>query len=398
MSGGRAERATFSCVLGICGTAAVAVSLAASFGRPAQAETRTYAISLFGPAAYSQKLEDDCPKGLNPAVTENYRQNLKDIGIAPEDIEKILLEYNGDSSTPATLDALANRGRIDGKPANAYTHPLSVPHAPFLLYEGRYAFGFDLDGKGAASPESFKDPETQEAGIDNEWARATGCVLGLRAAPPALATAVEFRWVTLQDSLPAWIVTLSGDDLSKDGEATVAFDIALEHVARDANSDVRRYWTFRLDPDRQWHFKLRGRIENGTFISEEAGDLLLKGDPYYFWKFDLRRARLRLDLTARGDIEGYLGGYQPWRDIYFMFGSSGYLSEGAGVDMPALYRTLVALADGDPDPETKRNSSISITYRIKAVPAMVVAPPDDEVRISEAAGSVRGRIPQETQQ
>src|SRR5438477_1284857 len=46
--------------------------------------------------------------------------------------------------------------------------------------ESKYAYGFNLDGQGAASVDSFEDPETHEVGVNNQLFRVLGCARAFR--------------------------------------------------------------------------------------------------------------------------------------------------------------------------------------------------------------------------
>src|SRR5690606_38099298 len=84
-------------------------------------------------------------------------------------------------------------------------------------------------------------------------------------------------------------------------------------------------------------------------------------------------AKLRLKLYTDGTAEGYVGGYQPWRDYWFM---AAFNEGDSGLDISTLYHNLSEFAEAKPDPVTGKNTAISATYRIEAVPAHLVDAPD----------------------
>jgi hypothetical protein len=106
----------------------------------------------------------------------------------------------------------------------------------------------------------------------------------------------------------------------------------------------------------------------------------------------LRHARLRVTLSEEGVLNGFLAGYTPVEAMYDI--QYGYRSgkNGAGQLAPlplrlgtangaarvlghtcqGAYFALYQYADGDPDPQTGRSTSISTQYRITAIPAFVV--------------------------
>jgi len=337
------------------------------------AEKRTWVVSWFTQALHS--VEGDCPKGYNALIAEAYRRDLEAVGTAPAEVEKIMEGMN--RNDPYSVQALVNRGRIDGKPVNAYTHPDAVPTPPQLVSEGKYAYGFNLDGKGAASPLGFEDPETGEKGVNNQYARVTGCLIGSRAAPPIRPLYWELTWRTMRDAIPAWVITATVDN-EQTGDATITIDKSLDHPKLDANGDSKLDVTYRIDPDPRWHNVFKAKLKGDTFYIDQ-GKLALKGDPYMIAVLQLHTVKMRLKMKEDGSLDGILGGYEPWEDINFMYASRGYLSESmVGVDMVTMYKSLREHADADPDPVTGRNKSISVGYRIEGVRAFAV-PADGQV-------------------
>src|ERR1700744_5285810 len=94
----------------LCG-AALLLAPAVSQAAP---KTRTFVVSWFTQAMYSQ--EGDCPHGYNPLIGDVYRRDLLAIGTPPAEVDKLM--EGMDASEPASVNAIVNRGRIDGKPVN----------------------------------------------------------------------------------------------------------------------------------------------------------------------------------------------------------------------------------------------------------------------------------------
>ncbi len=340
------------------------------------AEKRTWVVSWFTQALHS--VEGDCPKGYNPLIAEAYRRDLVAVGTPPAEVEKVLEGMN--RNDPYSVERLVNRGRINGKPVNAYTNPDAVPTPPQLVSEGKYAYGFNLDGKGAASPLGFEDPETGEKGVNNQYARVTGCLLGSRAAPPIRPLYWELTWRTMRDAIPAWVITATIDN-EQTGEATITIDKSLDHPKLDTNGEAKLDVTYRIDPDSRWHNVYQAKFKDGAF-TVESGNLALKGDPYMIAVLQLHTLHMRFKVKDDGSLEGIIGGYEPWEDINFMYASRGYTSESmVGVDMVTMYKALRDHADADPDPVTGRNKSISVAYHVEGARAFAV-PADGQASAS----------------
>src|SRR4051812_43951475 len=141
----------------------------------AAGETRTFVVGWFSQATYSQ--EGDCPGGINPDISRQYVRDANLMGYTKQEIAA----FGKKPGLPASLrDLMNSRARIDGKPANPYSHPSAVVDPDLRALGGRYAYGFNLDG--APGAQSFEDPDTHETGVDNQLARALGCMRSFRGS------------------------------------------------------------------------------------------------------------------------------------------------------------------------------------------------------------------------
>lgn len=333
------------------------------------AQTKSFVIGWFLQAAHSY--DGDCKDGINPLPEEMFRFQFKAVGMSDAEIEKIMAGFKGGISTPETASAIINRGRVDGKPVNAYNYPSAVPDVGFHEVTGKYAYGFNLDGR--VSEKNYEDPDTHETGVDNQYWRAMGCNINHRGTKTERATEWDLHWDNNRDKMPAWLVSITSEDFSKDGPVTVNFQKALERITRDANGYVRADSTFRIDPDPRWQNTMKGYLKGKEITVTEPAEVHLSGDPYMLTELDMSGAKLRLTLNEDGTAEGVLGGYIPWLRVYYIYGSSGYSSETMiGTDLPGVWHALRRHADAYPDPKTGENTAISTAFRIVAVPAYTV--------------------------
>jgi len=346
-------------------TALVAVSA------PAFAESRSYVVSMFAPASYNK--DGDCSKGVNIPVGEQYELDLLAAGYTKEQVEQ--LKTSVDDTTmfggynTAWARAVIFRGKINGKQVNAWVNPASALDPGLHMIDGPTAVGFDLDGKGADQPTGFEDPFTKVKGVDNQFFRATGCLTVFRGDDKTTPGAYESAWTVIQGGMPAWLITLTGEDLSKDGDVTVTFDVAVDHVERDALSKVLRDMTFRVSTDPRNHHELAGTIKNGMVTLKQPGDILaVFGEEMAYPKVQLSKAQLRFELKQDGTLRGVIGGYQPWKDAL----SAGNQAN-MGSDWVGVYWNLRRSADSNPDPKTGENRDISNAYFVDAVPAFAVS-------------------------
>jgi hypothetical protein len=346
----------------------------------ARAETRTYVVSMLTTAMNST--DGDCPKGLNPDPKGLFGQILQQRGLPSAQIETILA---GDWQSQFSKWA-SDRGVIDGKPANIYVHPLSVPDPEISIMEGRSGVGFNLDGRD--THEDFVDPITHEKGVDNELSRVLGCFDRLRGTPEHGPVGGVLFWQSVRDGMPAWLIQVSGiDDEQSDENVEVRILRATESVKLNVAGDVQTYMTFTVDRDpRLQNNVFRGSIQHGTFVSAQPIKFFMLADSFVQPEFDLDKARLRLTFSANGSVTAYLGGYVPWIMPYMTYAQSDYRNElSAGINSPGIFYALRRLADGDPDPKTGARDRISATYQISAVPAFFTT--DELVAERGKAGS-----------
>ena len=354
----RGRAAGLACALGF------GILTAAS---PAQAlESRSFVVGWFSQATYAQ--DGDCPGGVNPDISRQYVRDALLMGFTKEQIAA----FGKTKGLPDSLRGLMNtRARVAGKPANPYSYPSAVVDPKLSALAARYAYGFNLDG--AAGPKSFEDPETHETGVDNELARALGCMRSFRGSLASKPTYWAWAWGQLKDSQPAWLITLSGQDLTKDGAVTITFDRALEHLRSNIDGSPRPDASYRIDPDPRSHNVLQGHMKGGVISLDQPGALHLLQNPLVAPEFKLSRLQMRLSIQPDGGIKGIIGGYQPWSDLYFGFAAGGPTMEVCITgDIPGLYYLLKKHADADPDPATGQNASISAAYYLESVPVFAV--------------------------
>ena len=362
-----------------------AAVLVVGLSAPAAAETRSYVIEWFSLASYSQ--DGDCPGGVNPPTREQYFKSLALLGKTPDEAKTLMDEFaQGGIKGANVRNMMRMRGRANGEPVNAFVYPWTVADPKLTAVSGKYALGFNLDGKTGP----FQDPVTREAGVDNELFRALGCIEQFRGTYDYRPTFWAFIWGSMKETTPAWLFSVTGDNLDKDGPVTITFDRAIEHLVFGAGGDATADVTYRVDPDPRSHHAFKGEIKNGELSITTPGNLVLLLDTLSFTELQLHQTHLRLKPRANGNLEGVLGGYQPWGDVYFAFAQGGLAYEGMILnDIPGIYYLLRRHADAEPDPKTGQNTAISATYRIEAVPVFAV--PADSATFKNAGKSAGSR-------
>jgi hypothetical protein len=337
----------------------------------AAAASKSFVVGYFYPATYYG--DDTCPEGLNPLPDVFFKRDLRIMGLPQAEIDAMFdKDYNNQNGKPTTkwVSVAATRG--NGRD-NVYLNPTTVPDAHLMPAVGRFGYGFNLDGKGSASADSYEDPDTHDKGVNNRLFRAIGCIPAYKGSPPPQPPLeAEYRWDSTRMAMGAWLITISGETLSRDGDVTVTLESSIDPATtQDANAHIQSDMTYRVLSRPASRNVLHGVLKNGV-VTTDPTTIVMKCDPYIQPTFEFREARLRLRLTPTGRLEGVLGGYQPWYPIYWSHAKVGYIDErGFGVDTPALYYALRSNADAYPDPRTGENTAISAAYMIEGVPAFV---------------------------
>jgi len=297
------------------------------------------------------------------------------MGKTPQQQEALFKDF------PANMyGAVVMRGKIDGKPANVYINPTSEPDPHVHTVVGKYAYGFNLDGKGAASPSGFEDPETHEQGVNNQLFRALGCFISERGTATTRPTYPAIQWDMTRDQQPAWLIEISGmtDPMNSDN-VTVSIYPATGPITRNAAGDPQADMTFRADPNPRVQNVVHGRIKDGVLTTDRFEFHMLQ-DPFGVTEYRFKDAKLRFQMNPDGSIKGMLGGYTPWKPIYVSLAVGGSVNElNTSIYMPGVYYELRRFADAYPDPTTGQNMYISAGYRIEAIPAFIVHPSDTKV-------------------
>ena len=338
------------------------LSVCALAGTPsaAVAETRGYVISMIHTATYGDT--DTCPRGSNGGPIEIKTGRLIAQGYSLEEARRIIANDGVDDD--GNKVQITDQVRLDDYEVNPAILPFRVPDPQIRTAEGRFALGFNLDGR--VEPGSFEHPQTNEKGIDNQMWRVLGCYDVYTIRRPVRPYNEDIAWDTALDSMPAWLMSVSGQDLDNDGEVTVTFDRALNVAMRDAHGGLLSGATYVIDPDPRSHSEFTGRIEGGI-LTIDPGDFAMQGESQFYAILRFTQTQLRLQMDADGSARGTIGGYQPWKDYYHYLAIRG---EGtAQVDLPGVYYAMKRHADGVPDPLTGENTGISAAYWLEAVPA-----------------------------
>lgn len=314
----------------------------------------------------------DCPHGANPDV--DWTKVLLVQGRTPADVAK-LLDPERRSQPGFDRSFYYNRGP-NGE--NIYLEPELVTDTAQFDVEGAQALGFDLDAD--ASTGGFVSPDGK-AGIDNAFYRASGCYMTFRGPEKGIAT---YSNDGMHDGVFSIVVVVSGEESPEnDSNARLGFYLSQDKMAKDANGDIAKDYTFRIDPDPNFETVADVTVRDGIVETKAPITMTVRDyrTPGFFPKeLVLEKAQVRLEMADDGSLRGMFGGYREWMVHYTGLIGNGRYSSGAihetvsHINLPVWWHALRRHADGMPDPETGEMRGISTVYRIWAQPAFVATP------------------------
>jgi hypothetical protein len=337
---------------------------------------RAYVIEWFEPAFYYGAKEgdsapgSDCPQGTNAEM--DWRKVLKTSYRTDADVDTIL-----NPEKPLRPEVGGIRGPNQ---ENVYEKPWSVPDPGMAPVSGNIAYGFNLDGNektGFVSPDGRK-------GIDNQYYRAAGCWMAWRG-PPRGSHHAKYVMDGMRDGSFTELVIISGQggDPRNDADVSIGFFNSRDKMVKDANGDIARDYSFRINPDPRYQSVLKARTRNGVLQSVTPGEVIMhdaETAAFFPLKLDLLKAQLRFEEKADGTMEGFIGGYRSIEDYYTGWAAGGAIHElTTHGNMPAYWYALRRYADAMPDPVTKQNTYISTAYHYWLMPAYVIAPDGNTV-------------------
>lgn len=248
---------------------------------------------------------------------------------------------------------------------------------PFSELTTKTGYGFNLDGTSdghattkTCAHEKFTSPEGES--VDYQLARVTGCVHGFRI-PDGQPNFGSTEVVT--STINRRLIEITGvDDEMNDPDVEITIYKGRDAIVRTpVENKFVAYSSQRIDGRFPQYngFKAHGKIVNGVLISEPFPVVLIaKGATTRdVSEYDLKDVRLRLKLTEDG-AEGLLGGYESLA-TWWIPHSKGVTSGLSAYSSSSLYKAFMRYADGYPD-ATGQCTRISVTYRVRAVRALIV--------------------------
>jgi hypothetical protein len=315
----------------------------------------------------------ECPEGMN--VTEEEYMS--------EEYDAVRAEVK------KRYESGDREGALGLLPPDACQDPLVKPDPGHILFKGNAAVaGLDLDGEhstegsaGQCAHEDFTGPNG-EKGIDNQHWRLMGCVAGYR--PDGL---FDRMFGTRNSILENGYATLLEMELVEGtpeaGKVRARLYTSAGPVTKDANGGVVRDMSQMVHDDPMYHSAVfDGEIKDGVFNAGPVDAKLrfkVQAIDNHYWFRDLR---IQAQMLPDGSMKGILAGYWDIENV-FDFLTEVYIgpihlgraaANNIGYMCAGVYNALPRVADGHPDPETGKCTSMSTVIQFEAVPAFVIKP------------------------
>jgi len=330
-----------------------------------------YVVGVYeSPGWMNGEKDTNCPEGSQP--DPKWAELLKTPWRSEEDVLKMTANGGIGFGTP-----LSNRGPKPNQ--NIHRDPTLVPPENAVIWPivGNTGYGFDLDGDTSTG---FVSPDGKEKGLDSNAHRAVGCNLYFRrGGSPYDLGEMRGGAYTIVFQLSG-----TGDDPRNDPNVRVGIYLSKEQIAKDANGELARDYSYRIDPDKRF-MTVYDAVSKDGVVKPKAPLPVLKIREFSTrqnFPQDLVLEKPQIDMTMRQDGTLYtrIGGYRDWRYLYAGYGASTNPGEvSSKVQTPALWYQWMKYADWKPAGQQGPNTHISSFYHMNAWPAFLITPDSNEL-------------------
>lgn len=358
-------------VIALC--LAAALGLAASGGRVAAAagkgDTKGFLITRSAQAFTYDAMEIDCPLGFELTTEEGFLATL-----TPAELERLLRPENAkEYGYRWREEYITGPGgeNVCNNPKSFLTDPR---HPAYRGVQSTVAYGLNLDGTtdGGATSNSCTHKKFEglsgEAAVDNQLFRALGCSKSWRLQPDSGGRYFD-----------SYLIEVRGlDDLRNDDHVEVGIYSTEDVSMRSQTGAHLPNQSFRVTPNPRWRTETQGRIVDGVLTTDVIDVMYLRwqipltGAFGQASEFEFHDVRFQVSLRPDGTVTGILGGYRPIDNIATRYRCCKSAATAGNNDCASEHKTLVALADGYPDPDTGLCTMISSAQNVEGIPAFVV--------------------------
>lgn len=338
-----------------------------------QGQTRAFLIVESDQGFLYAPMEQECPQGFEMTVEESFLSQQ-----TPAERERLLKPENAKEYQSKW------KGEFIHGPGgeNVCNNPKSFMNDPRrFVYRGtasKVAFGVNLDGttdgratKNTCAHQKFTGVNGEPA-VDNQLYRAMGCSKLARSTMRVARNYMEH-----------FLVEVRGiDDPKNDDRVEVGIYTPEDTPIQGSSGSPLPNQTIGITSNPHWRTMVAGRIVNGQLTTDVIPTLYLKWvlatwGPLGLQDHEFRDARFRMTLDDDGSLTGMMAAYRPIENIFTVGRCCGGTASVANNDCASEHKTLVAMADGYPDPETGTCTAISSVTNIKGIPVFIVQPKVD---------------------
>lgn len=335
-------------------------------------QTLGFVVTTWNFALNETKFADECPMGMNPGYDEIWWR-----GLSKDDRAKYT-----DNGLKTRLDRYQFAIRRGKNGQDVAMNPTSADAPPLLLAQGPASYGMNLDGTddGRATSKSCKHDKyvgiDGAPAVDNQLYRLLGCVYGYQSYGQYQVNANENR---KSNGLGMTLIEITDvDDLKNDNDVTVTFYRSIDQYTLNGSGGFVAYSSYRTDTANgkpRYNSRVKGKILDGV-VSTESGDVNLPFYGNYTYMNQLvRDMRMRLELSEDGvSARGMVAGYYGVDQLTFYACGVGPIASSGFSDCPAIYKAAYEIADGHPDPQTGKCTTLSSAFNFAAVSAFIVHP------------------------
>jgi hypothetical protein len=241
--------------------------------------------------------------------------------------------------------------------------------------QSKVAYGINLDGTsdGRATAATCGHQKfagvSGESAVDNQLYRAVGCSKMWRGSMPYAGSYID-----------PFLLEIRGlDNPNNDDHVEVGIYSTDDTPIQGSDGQALPNQTLGMTRNPRWRADVAGRIVNGTLTTDRVAVINLHhvlptwGALGTDYAFEFHGAQLKLSLQQDGNLSGVLGAYRPLDNIFTVGRCCKGTASTANNDCASEHKTMAALADGYPDPETGQCTMISSATNLKGIPVFIAA-------------------------
>ena len=298
--------------------------------------------------------KDECPNGLSKwGPRERFKEMFPD-------------------RTPGKYSLKDTQIALEASIWNPTTGPDKFE---YIVAGGKLSYGMNLDGK--VGPNDFTSPDGAK-GVDNQLFRVIGCDDNMRG-PNGTIYGVGGNYVRNVTFNRVIIELTNVDGLANDPDVDVTVTRGLDKLMTDSGGDgMLPGGTQRVDT--RWAKKftqhLKGKIVDGVLTTAPAPVVRILDTRNRTPEEEIfRDGQFQLKVSA-DHADGIIAGYVDINRFYFNFNKefNTFVQAYGRTDAHGMYKKMMELADGYPDPKTGANTAISGALLIKFAQAFIEYP------------------------